>query len=203
MSKINIKYCFIALLFFAVKSPYAQKIEFIWDYYALYNQYSNCMTRHSITSPWFLNGTFAKYGYGHIGLPTKTDNIDTVSFMYFKGNIVFYDKEYDKLLQYEDTCCNIEKDVVLSINCISRIFNSDSLIVNTYETLFPFSWIFSKHVIDIFSSVYRIIDDNKGNYLVSVDTHGYCQSYNITNNKNAERIKKRLLKRHKEIYGSL
>ena len=83
MSKINIKYCFIALLFFAVKSPYAQKIEFIWDYYALYNQYSNCMTRHSITSPWFLNGTFAKYGYGHIGLPTKTDNIDTVSFMYF------------------------------------------------------------------------------------------------------------------------
>lgn len=203
MSRIDIKYYFVTLLFItSVKSSYSQKVEFIHDYYALYNQYSNCTMRHSVTSPWLLNGTFVEYGYGYIGLPTKVGDIDTVSFLYFKGNIVFYDKDYNKLLQYSDTC-SIAGNIILSMNCISRIFNSDSLIITTYNPLFPFSWIFSKYGVDIFSSVYRIIDDNKGNYLVSVDTHGYCQSYNITNNKNAERIKKRLLKRHKEIYGSL
>ena len=126
MTRIYIKYFFVALLFISAKSSYAQKIEFIYDYYALYNQYSNCTTKHSITSPWLLNGTFVEYGYGYIGLPAKVGNIDTVSFLYFKGNMVFYDKDYNKLLQYYDTC-SIEKDINLSMSCISRIFNSDSL----------------------------------------------------------------------------
>ena len=199
MTRIYIKYFFVALLFISAKSSYAQEIEFIYDYYALYNQYSNCTTKHSITSPWLLNGTFVEYGYGYIGLPAKVGNIDTVSFLYFKGNMVFYDKDYNKLLQYYDTC-SIEKDINLSMSCISRIFNSDSLIVTTYKPSFPFSWIFLKYGVDIFSSIYRIIDDNNGNYLVSVDTHGRYRSYNIIDNKNIERIKKRLLKRYKKIY---
>ena len=199
MTRIYIKYFFVALLFISAKSSYAQEIEFIYDYYALYNQYSNCTTKHSITSPWLLNGTFVEYGYGYIGLPAKVGNIDTVSFLYFKGNMVFYDKDYNKLLQYYDTC-SIEKDINLCMSCISRIFNSDSLIVTTYKPSFPFSWIFLKYGVDIFSSIYRIIDDNKGNYLVSVDTHGRYRSYNIIDNKNIERIKKRLLKRYKKIY---
>ena len=199
MTRIYIKYFFVALLFISAKSSYAQEIEFIYDYYALYNQYSNCTTKHSITSPWLLNGTFVEYGYGYIGLPAKVGNIDTVSFLYFKGNMVFYDKDYNKLLQYYDTC-SIEKDINLCMSCISRIFNSDSLIVTTYKPSFPFSWIFFKYGVDIFSSIYRIIDDNKGNYLVSVDTHGRYRSYNIIDNKNIERIKKRLLKRYKKIY---
>ena len=199
MTRIYIKYFFVALLFISAKSSYAQKIEFIYDYYALYNQYSNCTTKHSITSPWLLNGTFVEYGYGYIGLPAKVGNIDTVSFLYFKGNMVFYDKDYNKLLQYSDTC-SIARDIVLSMNCISRIFNSDSLIITTYNPLFPFSWIFSKYGVDISSSIYKIIDDGNGNYLVSVDTYGRCRSYNIINDKNTERIKKRLLKRYKKIY---
>jgi hypothetical protein len=199
MTRIYIKYFFVALLFISAKSSYAQEIEFIYDYYALYNQYSNCTTKHSITSPWLLNGTFVEYGYGYIGLPAKVGNIDTVSFLYFKGNMVFYNKDYNKLLQYSDTC-SIARDIVLSMNCISRIFNSDSLIITTYNPLFPFSWIFSKYGVDISSSIYKIIDDGNGNYLVSVDTYGRCRSYNIINDKNTERIKKRLLKRYKKIY---
>lgn len=203
MSRIDIKYYFVTLLFItSVKSSYSQKVEFIYDYYALYNQYSNCTMRHSVTSPWLLNGTFVEYGYGYIGLPTKVGDIDTVSFLYFKGNIVFYDKDYNKLLQYSDTC-SIAGNIILSMNCISRIFNSDSLIITTYNPLFPFSWIFSKYGVDISSTIYKIIDDSKGNYLVSVDTYGRYRSYNIINGKNTERIKKRLLKRYKEIYGYL
>ena len=158
--------------------------------------------RHSVTSPWLLNGTFVEYGYGYIGLPTKVGDIDTVSFLYFKGNIVFYDKDYNKLLQYSDTC-SIAGNIILSMNCISRIFNSDSLIITTYNPLFPFSWIFSKYGVDISSTIYKIIDDSKGNYLVSVDTYGRYRSYNIINGKNTERIKKRLLKRYEKIYGYL
>ena len=40
MTRIYIKYFFVALLFISAKSSYAQEIEFIYDYYALYNQYS-------------------------------------------------------------------------------------------------------------------------------------------------------------------
>lgn len=203
MSRIDIKYYFVTLLFItSVKSSYSQKVEFIYDYYALYNQYSNCTMRHSVTSPWLLNGTFVEYGYGYIGLPTKVGDIDTVSFLYFKGNIVFYDKDYNKLLQYSDTC-SIAGNIILSMNCISRIFNSDSLIITTYNPLFPFSWIFSKYGVDISSTIYKIIDDSKENYLVSVDTYGRYRSYNIINGKNTERIKKRLLKRYEKIYGYL
>jgi hypothetical protein len=186
---------------------HAQKMETIEDYNAMYNHYSSCNEKKSTVSPWLINGAFVEKGYGYIGLPVANDSVNTIPFIYYKGRVIFCDDDYEMVTAYERAFCHESTGydslkAVIHMNCIGEL--DDTIKVNTYLSSFPLEWILCCYDDNNMASrIYRVTEDSKGNYVVSLDTYGYYLSYNIVGEKDVNRVKHSLLKKHKKIYGRL
>ena len=193
------------LLLFSTAHLHAQNNTIINEYNSLYNEYASCAKKKSIVAPWLLNGRFVDYGEGEIRIKLSNGLYDTIPFIYHKGNMVFYESNYNKLLSYENDLCHDSKhnlcpQVQIVLNCFVLI--TDSIYSYIFETTFPLDWIICYYIDDqMYSTVYRITIDSKGNYIVSIDTYGYYLSYGIINERHSKKIKKHLLKKHLKKYG--
>lgn len=198
----------VALLLFVQSSRCQGSINCYYsdDYSSLYNKYSHLDKKHFLVASWLHNGMYVEKGFGHIGLPTLGDNTDTVPFIYCKGCMVFNEKDFNKLNEFCTANCQINEyrgsEITLSMTCLKQMQETDTLIVNKFETRFPSMWIVCLWDNSLGGRVFRITADNDGNYIVSVDTFGYYRSIHIEKERNIDRKIRQLLKTHIKIYGN-
>lgn len=201
------KHGFLSLFLVIASVIHSQEINGIESYFTLCNSIgheSEIITHNSV---FLLNGKLVEdninglYGYVYFDENEKEDSL----FFFNKCNkMVFQKEKYRYLIEYlkNNNMWNETETEQFKRLIKVRFFCYDYLVgkYNSYIATFPVSWFLNCQESYFFNTNIRITSLPGNNYLISISTFGRYWSFHIEGNR-PKSIKKKLIKKHKKLYG--
>lgn len=191
----------------------------VWDWDKLCNSYIDNGNNISVSSVWLYNGNLVEKGWGNIVVRREADLCDTIPFLFMAGTMVFHETDYRKFpspqIHANPAGVNVVRenlgDIVAMHLCFFHDLSKNDSLIKHFEGRFPSEWLISSEENNIMHNpIFRITELNNGYYLIDLSTYGAYLTYNMTSglrfykkcsDRKKERLHKKLLRKHKSIYG--
>ncbi len=204
----KMKHTIFFIFIFVTSSIHSQNIDRIEDYYALCNSIKSETEIKLQNSIFVLNGKLVEDiingPYGYLYFQNKNDEEDSLMFFHRCNYMVFQKNKYMYMidcLRKNGFFTGGESDQFNQlIKMRFFIYDNNAGKYYTYSALFPVSWTINHNEQLFFNTSIRITSLTEDNYMMSISTYGRYWSFNIEGN-NTKKIKRKLIKKHKKLYG--
>ena len=202
------KYIFFLIFFVFSLSIHSQNMERIEDYYALCNSTRPETELKLQNSIFILDGNLIEDiingPYGYIYFQNENNREDSLIFYNRCNFMVFQKNNYMHMidcLKKHGLFTGGESDQFNKLVKL-RFFFYDNIAEKyfAYTASFPVSWIINYNEQLFFNTTIRITTLTIADYMMSVSTYGRYWSFHIES-YNTNKIKRKLIKKHKKIYG--